>query len=353
MRPASGLVPLIAGFAVMLLLLAGIAAVAIAHMRGLSAELSAIVVERNEKAAMASALLGLHQARYQSLNLATHLADPFERDVELQHYGQLAQEYIASRERFLETPLDGLEFEMWTQIRGQVAEVERHSLQVLALLAEDRLDRARAELMPIIAAHQANSMNLWTQMVELQRQYNHQAVEEADTARRRAERLTLAMSGLAIVVGLAVTGLAIHTYNRLSRALLEEKELAQITLHSMGDAVLRIDAQGRICYRNVAAEALLGSAAQGPDEPEAEALLHLHDPGHEGNRLPALLREAHLGHEVNLPPGTRLRSTDGREHRVAGKLSPLHDSGDRQGGSVLVMRKIGPSDGVYPEAGKA
>jgi DNA-binding NarL/FixJ family response regulator len=47
-----------------------------------------------------------------------------------------------------------------------------------------------------------------------------------------------------------------------SEALFEEKERAQVTLDSIGDAVISTDAHGRVAYVNAVAEALTGWSRQ-------------------------------------------------------------------------------------------
>jgi DNA-binding NarL/FixJ family response regulator len=44
----------------------------------------------------------------------------------------------------------------------------------------------------------------------------------------------------------------------ISESLFEEKERAQVTLNSIGDAVLSTDVRGRVTYLNVVAEAMTG-----------------------------------------------------------------------------------------------
>nr|WP_244308879.1 diguanylate cyclase [Pseudomonas duriflava] len=72
----------------------------------------------------------------------------------------------------------------------------------------------------------------------------------------RAEGIVISHSGKAVrIVGSLqdVTG-----YKQLTEALHEEKERLQVTLASIGDAVLTTDIEGRITFLNPAAEALTG-----------------------------------------------------------------------------------------------
>lgn len=45
------------------------------------------------------------------------------------------------------------------------------------------------------------------------------------------------------------------------RSVFEKEELAQVTLHSIGDAVITTDAKGNVQYLNPVAESMLGGSA--------------------------------------------------------------------------------------------
>ena len=82
MKRPSALVPVIAGFGVILLLLLSVTAISVTHIRLISDQLSAIVSERNQKAEFAAIMHGLHESRFQSLLLAANQTDAFRRDEE-------------------------------------------------------------------------------------------------------------------------------------------------------------------------------------------------------------------------------------------------------------------------------
>ena len=80
-------------------------------------------------------------------------------------------------------------------------------------------------------------------------------------SRLMTTRLTLVNVAAAVVLTLLIL---LHTRNlvrqrrNFEKALRDEKEQAQVTLQSIGDAVVRIDAAGRVAYLNPAAERLTG-----------------------------------------------------------------------------------------------
>lgn len=122
--------------------------------------------------------------------------------------------------------------------------------------------------------------------------------------------------------------------------LAHEKELAQVTLHSIGDAVITTDAEARVQYCNPIAEQLTGwpmAEAQGKLIHEVATLLD------EETREPTFHPVATVLAE---PQGNLtvehliLVSRDGREFTVSKSASPMRDRQGRLLGVVTVFRDV-------------
>jgi diguanylate cyclase (GGDEF)-like protein/PAS domain S-box-containing protein len=127
---------------------------------------------------------------------------------------------------------------------------------------------------------------------------------------------------------------------QLEQALYQEKELAQVTLHSIGDAVITTDAEGNIQYFNPVAEALTGwNKAQTFGLP----LSHIFNIINETTRKPAVnpvdraLRE---GRVVGLANHTLLICRDGREIPIEDSAAPIYDAYGNLIGAVLVFHDV-------------
>lgn len=128
--------------------------------------------------------------------------------------------------------------------------------------------------------------------------------------------------------------------HRLTQALAEQSELLQVTLHSIGDAVITTDAQGQITWLNPVAEALTGwSAAQA----KGQALTTVFHIVHEVTREPAPNPvEACLsqGKVVWLAEDTALLARDGREHGIEDSAAPILREDGELIGAVLVFHDV-------------
>lgn len=340
MKRPSALVPVITGFGIMLILMSGVTAIGATYIRILSDQLTAIVAERNQKAELATAMRAVHEARYQSLMLASNMADPFLRDEELLRFSHMALEFIQARDQFLALPLDENEFSLWTQIRQEVRAVEAMAEAAITLSQADRIVESRDLIKRHMLPAQVSVMEKWSELVAMQRARNRAAMNEASQAGDQARKLALALSAGAVAVGLIIAAFVIRRSRHLEQALFEEKERAQITLHAIGDAVLRFDTDQRASYLNPSAERLLGiSAATAMNQP-LDSFLHLHDPEKGENLTSSLARDTLRGNRTPLPDSACLSPLPGTEYEVEGSSTPIHTTTGTVVGGVMVLRDV-------------
>lgn len=332
--------PVIAGFGVMILLLIGVAVIGVSHVRKLSNQLTAIVVERNLKAELASTMKGLHDARYQAILLAAEVNDPFERDEQSMRFSGMARDFIVARDRFLALPLDAEELQAWTEVRKLLPEVETIAQEVFELILNHRQDAAMQRLQAELKPRQQGMMQQWDALVAMQRGKNTHAVTEANEASEQARQLVMALSGAALLVAISVAVFVIRLSRRLEKELFEERERALITLRSIGDAVLRFDQDGRICFMNPVAELMLGMRVQESKPVAAQEALRLFDRDSRSGLTETMLGDVLKGGGYALPGNATLLSGHGIEYEVEGKCSPIHAPDGATCGGVLVMSDV-------------
>jgi len=324
-RAPSALVPVVAGFSVILLLLLAVTAIGVTHIRHLSNQLAAIVSERNQKAEFAVAMHGLHEARYQSLMLASSLDDPFLRDEEMMRFSRMAGDFIHIRDRFLALPLDADELGLWNETRGEVRLVEKHAGQIFDLLRRDALDAARGKIRQELRPLQQRMMQGWARLLDLQRDKNELARQDALAARDRAQALAMALSAAAMLVGGGIAVFVVRLSRRLEKDLFEEKERAQVTLQAIDDGVVRFDKALGTGYLNPAAEQLLGLTSREAAGKPLGDVLRMFDRQTRVDLTTAIAEEIRKGVPVNLPASASLMSAQNMEFEVEGRCSPIHD----------------------------
>jgi diguanylate cyclase (GGDEF)-like protein/PAS domain S-box-containing protein len=119
-----------------------------------------------------------------------------------------------------------------------------------------------------------------------------------------------------------------------------EKELAQVTLASIGDAVLRADVDGNITFVNRAAAELTGwSQEEAIGKPFSEVFTVLDGATRRPieSRVHTALRE---DRKVHLPETALLLRRDGAEIAIEDTVSPIHGRDGKIAGAVKVFRDV-------------
>jgi diguanylate cyclase (GGDEF)-like protein/PAS domain S-box-containing protein len=122
--------------------------------------------------------------------------------------------------------------------------------------------------------------------------------------------------------------------------LFAEKERAQVTLSSIGDAVVCTDLAGNVSFLNPVAEEMTGwSQEEATGRPVAEILRIQHDATREA--IPNPMEIAMVENlTMNLPSSCHLLRRDGKETPIEDSVSPIHDRRGLVTGAVIVFRDV-------------
>jgi diguanylate cyclase (GGDEF)-like protein/PAS domain S-box-containing protein len=126
----------------------------------------------------------------------------------------------------------------------------------------------------------------------------------------------------------------------IAEALFEEKERAQVTLNSIGDAVMSTDMRGNVTYLNVVAESLMGwSREEAAGHPVDEVFRIIDGITREvlPNPLALAIRE---NKTVGLTPNCLLIRRDGVEAAIEDSGAPIHDRRGQVTGAVMVFHDV-------------
>jgi diguanylate cyclase (GGDEF)-like protein/PAS domain S-box-containing protein len=152
-----------------------------------------------------------------------------------------------------------------------------------------------------------------------------------------AALLGLLLGALVFVV---MRVLPLRALRRVTDALVEEKERAQTTLNSIGDAVITTDLFGHVQYLNPAAERLTGwplAQACGQRLPDVFRIINPVTRETVANPVQGAIAQ---GHEVALSSLTVLQARDGQEYQVADSAAPIHNGAGEIVGAVLVFSDV-------------
>ena len=129
-------------------------------------------------------------------------------------------------------------------------------------------------------------------------------------------------------------------------ALFEEKERAQVTLNSIGDAVLTTDLAGNVSYLNLVAEAMTGWLRESAlGRPLAEVFRIIDSKTRAVAENPAQ-RAIKEDKTVGITANCMLIRRDGFESAIEDSAAPIHNRAGRVIGAVLVFHDVSESRAV-------
>jgi PAS domain S-box-containing protein len=131
-----------------------------------------------------------------------------------------------------------------------------------------------------------------------------------------------------------------HAAEQNATLIRAEQERLQVTLASIGDAVISTDGVGRVEFLNAVAEDLIGWKTADVARRELSDIFHIVNAD---TRLPVenpALRALKDGTVVGLANHTILIARDGREFPIDDSAAPIRDAAGNIIGSVLVFRDI-------------
>jgi diguanylate cyclase (GGDEF)-like protein/PAS domain S-box-containing protein len=126
----------------------------------------------------------------------------------------------------------------------------------------------------------------------------------------------------------------------VEETLFFEHQRAEVTLNSIGDAVLSVDVPGHVTYLNPVAESMTGwPREEALGRPLAEVFRIIDATTREPARDP-LNRAMQLNRVVDLTPTCLLIRRDGAETPIENSASPIHDRAGQVIGAVMVFKDV-------------
>ena len=125
-----------------------------------------------------------------------------------------------------------------------------------------------------------------------------------------------------------------------AEALFEEKERAQVTLNSIGDAVISTDIGGRVTYLNAVAEKMTGWSRDEATGRPLEEVFRIADAGTRDIAQNPMTQAILEDRTVGLTSNCVLIRRDGTEVAIEDSSAPIHDRREHVTGAVMVFRDV-------------
>jgi PAS domain-containing protein len=246
------------GFALVLALMISLTAIGLTRMAAIHQRMEVIVNEQNVKTDLVALMRHAARERTIVLHRMAVMTDAFERDDELQKFSAMASEFLKARDKLVAMGLSKTEAATLEKVGERALEGTRLQGEVVDLVLAEKLPEANKILLEKAMPAQNLVLAQLSELLEIQRDAGRKAVDEATQTYHNAYMVMTSLGTTAVVLGVLIAWFVIRRSSRIESDLFHEKERAEVTLHSIADAVITTDTQGMVDYLNPVAQQLTG-----------------------------------------------------------------------------------------------
>ena len=328
------------GFVLVLILLAAITVIGLTRMAAINERMNVIVNQHNVKTDLVAAMRNAARERSISLHRMALMADAFDRDDEYQYFRKKAIEFLYARDALKAMPLSDVEKNIFEESQKLTRHASQIQEVVYELVVAQNLDQANALLLMEAVPAQNQVLESLSKLLEYQRNATNEAV---GFARSEYEKAFYSMSGLGLLsigFGVVIAVMVVRRTVFSEKALFHEKERAEVTLHSITDAVITTNSAGLVEYMNPIAEQLTGWPIADARGHPIDQVFHVIN---ELNREPIknLVSSCTIeGRVVNINPHGVLVAREGVEYAIEDSAAPIRNSCGEVIGYVVVFHDV-------------
>ncbi|MDH5396201.1 MAG: diguanylate cyclase, partial [Gammaproteobacteria bacterium] len=217
-----------------------------------------IVTSNNKKAKLLVDMQQIARERSLTLYRLINIKDPFKYDetlIEFQHYAEL---FIKARETFVQMSLSEEEKQLiasQSRLSGIAVPIQH---QIIALLNQENYSAANELLVQKAIPAQDAVLNEMSKLLKLQYDNNKKIIIDLQNELNQHVVIIILSAFFIFILTILIAYKVVNKISQTEKQLFYEKELAQITLHSIGDGVITVDKNYLIKTINPVAEMLVG-----------------------------------------------------------------------------------------------
>ena len=295
--------------------------------------------EQNTKTAVVTTMRNIARERVVLLFTAIVLTDDFDRDDAISRFRQLANEFVTARNQFHAAALDKDETRQFSRILKATGIAANYQMQVADLISDDRLIEARKLLVDTAVPAQNELIAAYDQFLNLQTRKSTESIIQANKANHATYVVMVVLVTGAILLSILIAMFVIRRIARIEDALFEEKELAEITLHSVTEGIITTDRAGLVTYLNPVAEQLTGWSAAEINQLGLDTIYRVIDEATGAVTSGISLLQQLEGPMV--PVGNRvLIRQDGRQFSIEDSIAPIRNKEGTVIGTVVVFSDV-------------
>lgn len=246
------------GYVVIVVLFSLILITSIIQNKRTNDHVSEIVQQHGMKSELITRMYNAARERSISLFTMVSVKDPFVRDENFLKFNSYAAQFANARIKLLKTGLSDNEQALLKK-QGKLTHFTAPlQNQIAELVQLDEIANANELLVSKAIPLQAKILDLLKKLQTIQHRSSQEIAQQAQQEQQYTWKILLILSIVALFAGLVITYIIVYITKSLQAKLYMEKELAEITLHSIGDAIITTDINGKVTQINPVAEELTG-----------------------------------------------------------------------------------------------
>lgn len=284
-----------------------------------------------------------NSARERSISLFTmvSLKDPFVRDENYLKFNSFAAQFVNARMKLLKTSLSDNE-QILLNKQGQLTSITAPiQNQIAELVQLDRVKQANELLIEKALPLQNDILDLLKQLQIIQHQSSRKIATQAQREQQETWRILLFISLITLFTGIIITYIIVSITKSLQAKLYREKELAEITLHSIGDAIITTDVNGKITQINPVAEELTGYSHRQSLGKDFYTVFNIEmelENSNQPNELDRVIKDLEVIITADSPKTLVNKSLN--EYAIEYTLAPIVTEDRQTTGAVVIFRDV-------------
>ena len=327
-------------FAFMLVLMVALLGVSLVRLHNINDDLNTIAYQHDIKLDQILTMRDAARERAMLLHRLVVENDPFEKDSLVQKISEMAGMFIGAREKLMSGPLDNSEKENLNQALKYANMGGQAQEGTINLVLAGKQAEASEMLLTRVIPIQNQVLAEFSAILAAQREADIAAVKKANKDFHFAVALMVFIGLSVLGTGLVLSIYVIRRTTRIEQDLIAEKLRAQLTLHSIGDAIVTTNPSGQVTYLNQVAQNLSGWAAEEAQGKAINEVIHLFSSNSVhplfASNDPAFLSQATAEHDSV----AKLISRHGQESSIEYHVSPILDGNGHTSGHVIVLHDV-------------
>lgn len=340
MKPIHTKPLLVSAFTSLLVIMLLLIMISLYGMQSINFHLDKIANQSIKKVQLTSEML--HAARERSILLhrMVLIDDPFDRDELSIEVNKFGARFADARIKLINMPLTEEE-KLILAAQGRMTNIAVPlQRNVNELLINDDLENAKTALIEEAMPAQDNVLNELTNLIVLQNKFAENAVSLASKTYSNSQLIMIGLGIIGIFIGFIISRTFIKKITQTEKKLRQEKEKAQITFKSIGDAVITTNASGKIEYLNDKAESHMGVIAEDVIGNHISAIFIAHDIENDKKISDLINEQLHGNFESQISDHVDLQTSHNANIKIKLSLSPILDENNIVQGMIITFHDV-------------